>query len=117
MKQNWWNSVYKQNHFVFKLGISILLVGFGLRLLFSQSETVIPNAIDYNVINTPGVEKDLKPNLDDFAESPKDLIQFHQKGKPFFFSFIFDVDLFVFLYWKWGLDLWVFCIFYLRLLI
>ncbi|XP_071694201.1 protein trichome birefringence-like 23 [Rutidosis leptorrhynchoides] len=73
MKQNWWKSAYKQNHFVFKLGISILLVGFGLRFLFSQSSSEIPNVSDDN-INTPVVD------IDDSAESPKDLIQIHHKG-------------------------------------
>ncbi|KAI3501387.1 hypothetical protein L1887_29255 [Cichorium endivia] len=38
-------------------GISILFVGFGFRLLFTQSPSVIPNLSDNN-INTPLVDKD-----------------------------------------------------------
>ncbi|KVH95355.1 protein trichome birefringence-like 23 [Cynara cardunculus var. scolymus] len=80
MKQNWWKSAYKQNHFVFKLGFSILLVGFGFRLLFSESSTVIPNVSDNNnTNNTPAVEKDENPISSDFADSPKIVSGFHVK--------------------------------------
>ncbi|KAF5753519.1 putative PMR5 domain, PC-Esterase [Helianthus annuus] len=94
MKQNWWRSAsyYKQNHFVFKLGLSILLLGFGFRLLFSQSSNVIPNETDNNNnnnininnnnindnidIDTPVLDNDVKPKPLDFVESPKDISQF-----------------------------------------
>ncbi|CAI9274505.1 unnamed protein product [Lactuca saligna] len=70
MKQNWWRSAYKQNHLVFKLGISILFVGFGFRLLFSQSPSVIPDVSDNNT-DTPVAEKNVKPIPLDVSESPK----------------------------------------------
>ena len=82
MKQNWWKSAYKQNHFVFKLGFSILLVGFGFRLLFSQSSTEIPNVSNNNGNNksTPVTVKDESPISSDFADSSKVVNGFHLKG-------------------------------------
>lgn len=89
MKQNWGKSVYyKQNHFVFKLAISILLVGFAFRLLFSQSSNVNPNVTDDNInINTPVVENGVKPIPSDLVESPKELNQFQPKGTFFLSGF------------------------------
>ncbi|KAI3710735.1 hypothetical protein L2E82_40526 [Cichorium intybus] len=78
MKQSWWRSAYNQNHLVFKLGISILFVGFGFRLLLTQSPSVIPNLSDNN-INTPVVDKNEKSIPSDFAESPKYSYQIHPK--------------------------------------
>ncbi|KAI3710733.1 hypothetical protein L2E82_40524 [Cichorium intybus] len=66
MKQSW-RSAYNQNHLVFKLGISILFVGFGFRLLFTQSPSVIPNLSDNN-INTPLVDKNQIHPKDDKSE-------------------------------------------------
>lgn len=95
MKQNWWRSAYKQNHLVFKLGISILFVGFGFRLLFSQSSSVIPDVSDNN-IDTPVAEKNVKPIPLDVSESPKiELNHIHPKGihdcilASFFFLFLY----------------------------
>ncbi|KAK1438499.1 hypothetical protein QVD17_04308 [Tagetes erecta] len=78
MKQNWGKTVYyKQNHFVFKLAISILLVGFGFRLLFSQSSNVNPNVTDDNItITAPVVDK---PIPSDLVESTNEFIQFQPK--------------------------------------
>ncbi|KAL8266710.1 hypothetical protein R6Q59_004054 [Mikania micrantha] len=76
MKQTLWRSaLYKQNHFVFKLGVSILLLGIGFRLLFSQSDNVIPNETD-NSITTPSVESVVKPIPSNFVISPKELNHF-----------------------------------------
>jgi len=51
--KSWWKSVYKQNHFVLKLGFSILLVGLAFRLLFSRSDVIS------EVQETPFVQKTL----------------------------------------------------------
>ncbi|XP_071695818.1 protein trichome birefringence-like 24 [Rutidosis leptorrhynchoides] len=72
MKQNWLKSVYNQNQFVFKLGLTVMLVGLGLIFLLSQSSNEIPN-IFHNGINSHVVD------TDDLVESVKDLSQIHQK--------------------------------------
>lgn len=76
MKQNLWKTAYKQNHLVFKLGFSILLVGFGFRLLFSQSSNVIPD--DNNII-----DKDVKLVPSGFTDAVKELNKFHSSGNFF----------------------------------
>lgn len=49
--KSWWRSLYKQNHFVLKLGFSILLLGLAFRLLFSRSDVIS------EVQETPFVQK------------------------------------------------------------
>ncbi|XP_023746112.1 protein trichome birefringence-like 23 isoform X1 [Lactuca sativa] len=78
MKQNWWRSAY--NHWVFKLGILMLLVGFGFRFHLSQSSSVIPNVSDNN-LGTPFMTKNEKPIPSDFAESPEELNQIRRNEK------------------------------------
>ncbi|CAN4127258.1 unnamed protein product [Withania somnifera] len=51
--KSWWRSVYKQNHFVLKLGFSILLVGLAFRLLFARSDVIS------EVQETPSAQKTL----------------------------------------------------------
>lgn len=80
MKQNWWRSAY--NHWVFKLGILMLLVGFGFRFHLSQSSSVIPNVSDNN-LGTPFMTKNEKPIPSDFAESPEELNQIRRNGIHF----------------------------------
>ena len=80
MKQNSWRSAYNKNQLGFKIGISILFLGFGFRLIFSQSFSVIPDASDNN-IDTPVTAKNVKLIPSDFTESPNiDINQIHPKG-------------------------------------
>ncbi|PHU28181.1 Protein trichome birefringence-like 25 [Capsicum chinense] len=51
--KSWWRSIYKQNHFILKLGFSVLLVGLVFRLLFSRSDVIL------EVQETPFVQETL----------------------------------------------------------
>ena len=59
MKLSWkalWRCVLKQNHLPLKLAVSILLVGFSFRLLFSHQSNGFSDVTD-----TPDIEKTISP--------------------------------------------------------
>ncbi|KAL6979500.1 Protein trichome birefringence-like 23 [Sarracenia purpurea var. burkii] len=70
--KGWWRCFWKHDHLLVKLGVSIILVGFSFRLLFSQSPGFS------NVVETPNLEKSTSqepPVSVDFSRRPPDSVE------------------------------------------
>ncbi|GFZ01492.1 TRICHOME BIREFRINGENCE-LIKE 23 [Actinidia rufa] len=79
MKLSWkalWRYVLKQNHLPLKLAVSILLVGFSFRLLFSHQSNGFSDVTD-----TPDIEKTISPEPPVSVDSSEDRDQIPQRVK------------------------------------